>query len=405
MLYALYEWHRNSLMPLRFMAEAGQRILSDPNLPFAYSHAGRAAAATCEMVERSTRNYKRPGFGIAETLVGGKPVAVAEEIILAKPFCELRRFARDTKRKDPKVLLVAPMSGHYATLLRGTVLALLPDHDVYVTDWLNARDVPLSQGAFDLDDYVDYVIEFLQKLGPKASVIAVCQPSVPVLMAASAMAAARDPMQPASMILMGGPIDTRVNPTKVNTFATARPLEWFEKTVVSPVPFGLPSFGRKVYPGFLQLSGFMSMNIDRHLGAHMRMYHHLIKGDGDSAEAHRKFYDEYMSVMDLTAEFYLQTVKRVFQDHDLPLGRMRWRGVPVDPGAIVKTALFTIEGELDDISATGQTKAAHDLCRNIPRARRKHLLQERVGHYGIFNGKRWREQIYPQVRDFIRLNA
>jgi poly(3-hydroxybutyrate) depolymerase len=298
-------------------------------------------------------------------------------------------------------MLVAPLSGHHSTLLRGTVAALLPGHDVHIADWHDAKGIPVAEGRFDLDDYIDRIVAYLRALGPGTHVIAVCQPSVPVLAAAALMAAAQDGCRPRSLILMGGPIDTRVNPTQVNAFAASRPLSWFKNTVVSRVPYGFPGFGRAVYPGFLQLSGFMSMNIDRHLGAHLRMYEHLIRGDGDSAEAHRRFYDEYLSVMDLTAEFYLQTVELVFQKHVLPKGEWVSRGAKIEPAAIRDIALMTIEGELDDISAPGQTLAAQALCRGIPAGRREHVLAEGVGHYGIFNGRRWREAIAPRVAAFI----
>ncbi|MEN8196554.1 MAG: polyhydroxyalkanoate depolymerase [Pseudomonadota bacterium] len=335
----------------------------------------------------------------------GKPVGVTETIALQKDFCALRHFARATTRQDPRVLLVAPLSGHFATLLRGTVKTLLPDHDVYVTDWADAGMVPVEKGQFSLDDYTGYIVDFLRFLGPDTHVIAVCQPSVPVLAAVALMAEDKHADSPRSMTLMGGPIDTRNNPTKVNQFATTRTIDWFRKTVISTVPFGYPGAGRQVYPGFLQLTGFMSMNMDRHLGAHLRHFHHLIRGDGDSAAGHRRFYDEYMSVMDLPGQFYLQTVKTVFQDHALPKGEMMSGGRRVDPAAITKTALMTVEGELDDISAVGQTRAAQDLCVNIPVARRTHLEQQGVGHYGIFNGRRWRDLIYPKVRDFIRAHG
>ena len=405
MLYSLYDWHLNALEPMRFMARMGNQILSDPILPFAHMRSGRAMAAAYELLERSIRRYDKPPFGLAHTLIDGKPVDVTETIALQKNFCALRHFERATTSQDPRVLLVAPLSGHFATLLRGTVKTLLPDHDVYVTDWADASMVPVENGPFSLDDYTGYVVDFLRFLGPDTHVIAVCQPSVPVLAAVALMAEDNDADKPRSMTLMGGPIDTRINPTKVNQFATTRSIDWFRSSVVSTVPFGYPGAGRQVCPGFLQLSGFMSMNIDRHLGAHMRHFDHLVRGDGDSAAAHRRFYDEYMSVMDLSGEFYLQTVKTVFQDHALPKGEMVSRGRRVDPAAITKTALMTVEGEHDDISAVGQTRAAQDLCVNIPEARRKHLEQQGVGHYGIFNGRRWRELIYPQVRDFIRANG
>ena len=413
MLYSLYDWQLAAFAPLRTMALAGRDFLTNPDFPFTESRFFRGVAAGCELFERITRRYEKPAWGLERTRTGGASVAVAEEIVEARPHCNLLHFRREADdaagaagaagaRGDPKVLVVAPMSGHHATLLRGTVAALLPEHDVYITDWIDAGRVPVSQGRFDLDDYVDHIIAFLQRLGPGAHVIAVCQPSVPVLGAVSLMAADGDPCQPASMTLMGGPVDTRIAPTRVNEFAKRHSLGWFERSVITRVPFGYEGFNRRVYPGFLQLTGFMSMNFDRHFGAHLKLFDHLIRGDGDSAEAHRKFYDEYMSVMDMTAEFYLQTVDTVFQRHALPRGEWVSRGRRIDPPAIAGTALLTVEGELDDISAPGQTRAAHALCSNIPPERRRHILQPQVGHYGIFNGRRWRELIYPQVRDFIR---
>ena len=402
MLYHLYDWHHAAWEPMRLFVQAGQRLFSHPALPFSYTGMGRTAAAVCEMVERGTRRYGKPVFGFEFTTIDGDEIAVAEETVLEKPFCQLKHFRRSTKKKDPRLLIVAPLSGHHATLLRGTVEALLPAHDVYITDWISADDVPASMGSFDLDDYIDYVIEFLRHIGPGAHVMAVCQPSVPVLAAVSIMSAAKDPAVPASMTMMGGPIDTRENPTKVNDVATNRPFEWFERTVITSVPPGHRGAGRRVYPGFLQLSGFMSMNIDRHVGAQMHMFRHLIQGDGESAASHRRFYDEYLSVMDLPAEFYLQTIETVFQEHALPRGTMTSRNRKVEPAKITKTALLTIEGELDDISGLGQTRAAHDLCTGIPAARHRHYEAKGVGHYGIFNGRRWREDIMPRVRDFIR---
>jgi len=401
MLYTLYAWQQTALAPLRLAAVTGQHFFSNVGFPFADSRTARSIAAVCEMVERSTRQYGKPPFGIDAVPVGGDLLPVTEEIVAANAFGSLIRFKREGAEKLPRVMLVAPLSGHHATLLRGTVAALLPGHDVHITDWHDAKGIPVAAGRFDLDDYIDQIVTYLRVLGPGTHVIAVCQPSVPVLAAASLMAAAKDKSRPRSITLMGGPIDTRVNPTKVNQFATARPLSWFKNTVVSSVPYGHPGFGRSVYPGFLQLSGFMSMNMDRHLGAHLRMFEHLIRGDGDSAEGHRRFYDEYMSVMDLTAEFYLQTVDIVFQRHLLPKGEWVSRGRKIDPAAIRDIALMTVEGELDDISAPGQTLAAQELCANIPKKKREHILAERVGHYGIFNGRRWREVIAPRVAAFI----
>ncbi|NJM34800.1 MAG: polyhydroxyalkanoate depolymerase, partial [Rhodomicrobium sp.] len=366
----------------------------------------RMMAAGCEVFENVTRRYGKPEWGITETKIYGMPVPVSERVVRSKPFCNLVRFERDEavigRRYDPKVLIVAPLSGHYATLLRGTVKAMIPEHDVYITDWTDARNVPLSKGRFDLDDFIDYVIEFTQFLGQNAHVIAVCQPAVPVLAATALMASRNDPLQPASLTLMGGPIDTRRNETAVNKLAKNRPIDWFERNVISRVPFPNPGFMRRVYPGFVQLTGFMQMNLERHVTAHNNLFQDLVKGDCDSVEQHRKFYKEYLAVMDLPAEFYLQTVKTVFQNHDLPDGEMLHRGETVDCSAIAKTALMTVEGENDDICGLGQTEAAHDLCCNIPIDEKYHYVQPGVGHYGVFNGTRWRTEIQPRIREFIR---
>ena len=402
MLYHLHELQKAALTPFRLAAEANQLILRSPWNPLSYTHGGRALAAALELFESSVRPYGKPEFGIDCTKIGKQVIPVDEEVLLDKPFCELRHFKRKGAVGDPRLLIVAPLSGHYATLLRGTVKALLPEHDICITDWRDARLVPLSDGPFDLDDYIDYVIEFLRRLGPGPQLMAVCQPSVPVLAAAALLAAADDPCRPASMVLMGGPIDTRINPTVPNAYAQSHPIEWFEKSVISRVPYPSPGFMRRVYPGFLQLTGFMSMNLDRHIGAHIQQFYNLVKGDGDSAAAHRTFYKEYRAVMDLPAEYYLQTVQRVFQDHDLPQGRFRHRGRLVDPAAITDTALMTVEGENDDISGVGQTQAAHDLCTALPKGKRAHHEQEGVGHYGVFNGRRWRQEIAPRVAAFIR---
>ena len=404
MLYHMHEMQRAAVAPVRLMAEAMQQLYSNPFVPLAYTRFGRTVAASCEMIERSTRRYKKPGFDLPTTTIDGQTVAVEEHVVLRKTFCHLLHFRRvgAEDRKDPKVLLVAPLSGHWATLLRGTVEALLPDHDVYITDWQDAREVPLAFGRFDLDDYIDMMVEMIHLLGAPLHVMAVCQPSVPMMAAVSLMAAAGDPLQPASMTLMGGPIDTRANPTKVNEFAVKRTIHWFERNVVHIVPMNHAGRGRRVYPGFLQLSGFMSMNLERHVDAHLQLFNHMIEGDGDSAEQHRDFYDEYMSVIDLPADYYLQTIRTVFQEHHLPRGLMTHRGTPVNPGLITRTALMTVEGERDDISGPGQTYAAHALCSALPEDMRRHHLQASVGHYGIFNGRRWREEVLPNVRDFIR---
>src|SRR5471032_2875939 len=403
MLYYAYELQRQLAQHVRFWANAVEQIYSNPYNPFTDTWFGKSMAAGSEIVARLTQNYGKPAFGLAATQIGNEQVAVNEEILVRKPFCQLLRFRRDTARKDPKVLLVAPMSGHYATLLRGTVEALLSEHDVHITDWADAREVPLSEGNFDLDDYVDYIIDFCRYLGPDVHVIAVCQPSVPVMAAAALMAEAKDPRQPKSITLMGGPIDTRVSPTVPNDLAMRNSMMWFRQNVISTVPLNHPGALRRVYPGFLQLTSFISMNFDRHVNAHMRQFEHLIIGDDEGADGHRRFYDEYLAVMDLTAEFYLQTIQIVFKEHQLPRGVWVSRGRKNDPSA-TETALMTVEGELDDISGVGQTKAAHALTPNIPGARRVHWEQPRVGHYGIFNGRKWREQIMPRVRDFIRAN-
>jgi poly(3-hydroxybutyrate) depolymerase len=402
-MYHAYEWQRLLARPVRIWANTLEQVYSSPYNPLSDTWFGKSVAASAEIVARLTQNYGKPAFGLKTTQIGNETVAVNEEILLRKPFCQLLHFHRDTTRRDPKVLVVAPMSGHFATLLRGTVEALLPDHDVHITDWADAREVTLGEGNFDLDDYVDYVIEFCRYLGPDVHVIAVCQPSVPVLAAAALMAEAKDPRQPRSITLMGGPIDTRLSPTRPNDLAVRNSMMWFRQNVISTVPLNYPGALRRVYPGFLQLTSFISMNLDRHINAHMRQFEYLVKGDDDNADGHRAFYDEYLAVMDLTAEFYLQTVEVVFKEHLLPRGEWVSRGRKVDPAAI-ETALMTVEGELDDISGIGQTKAAHALTPNIPGARHVHWEQPRVGHYGIFNGRKWREQILPRVRDFIRDN-
>jgi len=405
MFYQAIEAPFFNLTPARFVARAAQHIISHPLNLASYTTYGRAAAAAFELFERSTRRYKKPSFGI--TAIGGarQEDGVTEKVIATLPFCRLLHFERDGAQKSaplPKVLVVAPMSGHHASLLRGTVEALLADHAVYVTDWLDARMVPLAKGGFGLADYIDYILDFMRMLGPDLHVLAVCQPSPPVLAAVALLAAGKERAQPLSMTLMGGPVDTRINPTAVNRFATRYPLGWFERSLIHEVPPYYPGALRRVYPGLLQLSGFIAMNSERHFRSHLDFFNHLVDGDGDGAAQHRRFYDEYLSVMDLSADFYLQSLKEVFQDHSLPRGVFRHRGQRIDPAAIEKTALMTVEGALDDISGLGQTKAAHDLCRRIPSAKRRHHEQAGVGHYGIFNGSKWRAEIYPEVRAFIR---
>lgn len=406
-LYQMHELQQAALIPLRLSAEAGMQLFRNPLNPLSYTPAGRTVAAAFDVFEHSTRPQGKPDFGLKTTVIDGREVPVVEHIVERRPFAQLRHFERQgvPAGKDPKLLIVAPLSGHFATLLRGTVQAMLPGHEVYITEWRDARLVRLDEGSFDLDDYIDYVIDFLRFLGPDTHVMAVCQPSVPVMAAVAMMNAMNDPATPRTMTLMGGPIDTRRNPTVPNKLATERSLAWFEQSVVTRVPVNYPGYMRRVYPGFLQLTGFMSMNLDRHVGAHLRVFHNMIKGDGDSVEAHKDFYDEYRAVMDLPAEYYLQTIKQVFQEHQLPRGVMRCRGELIDCGAITRTALMTIEGELDDISGIGQTRAAHDLCVNLADDMRGHYEQPGVGHYGVFNGRRWRSEIQPRVAAFIRAHG
>src|SRR5437763_3661601 len=402
-MYGSYSLGRAMVAPVNSWASAVQALWSHPAFPGAGTLFGRSVASASELLERATRSYAKPPFGLETTGIDGRTVAVREVVCLGTPFCNLVHFERDARRRDPKVLVVAPLSGHHASLLRDTVQRLLPDHDLYLTDWIDARLVPLSAGRFDLDDYVDLVRRFLQALGPDVHVIAVCQPSVPVLAAVSLLAEDRDPATPRSMTLMAGPIDARKNPTQDDRVATTRSLRWFEMTAIQRVPAGEPGFLRKVYPGFLQLTAFVSLNVGRHADAHRRLYRDLLAGDEESAEVVRRFYDDYLAVMDLPAEYYLQTIASVFQRHDLARGEMVWRGKrPVRPTAIEATALFTIEGEKDDITGAGQTFAAHDLCTSIPAGRRQEYVQSGAGHYGVFSGRRWREEIAPRIASFIR---
>ncbi|MFZ2103119.1 MAG: polyhydroxyalkanoate depolymerase [Oricola sp.] len=408
MFYQLYEMNHALMQPWRAAVDATHLFYRNPLNPISTTRAGRTAAAWCEVFERTTRRYGKPGFELPQTEIDGETIDVTETIVWSKPFCNLIHFQRKLAKprpEDPKVLLIAPMSGHYATLLRGTVERFLPEADVYITDWTDARMVPLADGTFDLDDYIDYVIEMLHLLGPDTHIVGVCQPSVPVLAAVSLMEGRNDPNVPLSMTLMGGPIETRCNPTAVNRLAEEKDIEWFEKNVIMQVPFPNPGFMRSVYPGFLQLTGFMSMNLDRHLIAQKDFFMHLVRDDGDSAEKHREFYDEYLAVMDLTAEFYLQTIETVFIRHALPTGTMTHRGEKVDPSAIRRVALLTIEGENDDITGRGQTSAALQLCSSIPDAMKSHYEQPRVGHYGVFNGSRFRNEIAPRMLDFMRARS
>jgi poly(3-hydroxybutyrate) depolymerase len=406
-MYFFYETAHTMMAPARAMSDAMRIFYRNPSNPLSATQFGRTMAASAEMFERTTRRYGKPAFDLPLTTVDGKEVAITERILWKKPFCQLLHFERALPARtaaQPKVLIVAPMSGHYATLLRGTVEAFLPTHEVYITDWIDARTVPLSEGHFDLDDYIDYMIEIFALLGPEVHVMAVCQPSVPVAAAVALMEADKHPAVPLSMTLMGGPIDTRKSPTAVNKLAEERGIEWFRKNCLIKVPFPNAGFYRDVYPGFLQLSGFMAMNIDKHMTAHWDMFSNLVRGDGEPAEKHRDFYDEYMAVMDLTAEFYLQTVDTVFVKHSLPKGEMMHRGRLVDLKAVTRCALMTVEGENDDISGVGQTKATHDLCVNLPKSMQLYHLQKDVGHYGVFNGSRFRKEIAPAIKGFMASN-
>ena len=399
--YQMYEWAHLALAPARAASDAGRFIFGNPLNPMSRTAWGKNIAAGAELFERMTRRYGKPAFGLKQTVVDGQTYEVREDIVWLKPFCGLIRFVREgLTTPQPRLLIVAPMSGHYATLLRGTVEAFLPTHDVYITDWTDARRVPLAIGRFDLDDYIDYIKEMLAHLGPGTHTLGVCQPSVPLIAATAVMEAAGDPAAPASMTLMGGPIDTRKSPTAVNKLAEKRGVDWFRENCLQMAPLPYPGFGRVVYPGYLQLSGFMAMNMDRHVGAHLDMFQHLVRGDGDSAEKHREFYDEYLAVMDLTGEYYMQTIETVFVRHLLPKGEMLHRGVKVDLGAIRNCALLAVEGENDDISGVGQTKASLDLCTGLSEKKKAYHLQKDVGHYGVFNGSRFRSQIAPRITAF-----
>ena len=407
MLYQLHELQRSFLGPLSQIAGAGAQIYTNPYSPLAYTPFSKRMAATFDLIHRIGKDYQKPVFGIASTTIDGAEVPVVERIVARRPFCDLIHFERQfpegtSRRNDPKLLIVAPLSGHHATLLRDTVRTLVAHHEVIITDWIDSRMVPLGEGPFHLDDYVDYVRDFITMLSPDLHVMSVCQPTVPVMAAVSLMASDRSPACPRSMIIMGGPIDTRRSPTSVNDLATQKSLEWFTNHVIYTVPSRYPGYLRKVYPGFLQHAGFVAMNPNRHLASHYDYYLQLIEGDGESAEGHRTFYDEYNAVMDLAAEYYLDTVRIVFQEHALPRGTWTVRGQPVRPQDIRDTALLTIEGEFDDITGPGQTQAAHELCAGIPADRRDDLVVPKAGHYGIFSGRRWREQVAPRISEFIR---
>ena len=399
MLYLAYQMQSDVMVPVRTWA--GMAALSSPP-PLLTDHpAIRNLSAVYELIARAGLSHTRPPFGIGTVVVGNREVEVREETAVRTPFGTLLHFKKDIAAVQPRVLLVAPLSGHFSTLLRATVRTLLPEHDVFITDWQNARNIALTAGRFGVDEYTDHLIKFLTVLGPGAHVLAVCQPCVAVLAAVAVMAEAGDPAQPRSMTLMAGPIDTRINPTRVNVLAKKRPIDWFEHTLTASVPLGYPGAFRRVYPGFVQLLAFMSMNIERHVKAHHTLYQNLANGEIEKAAIIKAFYDEYFAVLDLTSEFYLETVRLIFQEHALPLGKLRWHGQRVDPSAIRKTMLLTVEGERDDICAVGQTVAAHDLCSKLRPYLKRHHMQAGVGHYGVFSGKRWESQIYPIVKNVV----
>lgn len=411
-LYATVDATKRSAQPFRVMADFGSKLLRDPSNPFADTVFAKTWAAACDVFESVTRNYAKPAFNLPELRIYGQPVAVTERIVWQKPFGSLLHFEKDAetytslraKYPHPKVLIAAPLSGHFATLLRGTVEAMLPEHDVYITDWTDARDVPLTAGRFGLDTYIEYVMDMLHFLGPGTHLLAVCQPGPACLAAASLMHEDKDPAAPRSLTIMGSPIDARLSPTAPNKLSEERKLSWFEKNMIHVVPFPYAGAGRKVYPGFLQLTAFINMNRERHTNAQYDFFNNLVKGDGDSVQKHRTFYDEYLAVLDLPAEFYIETIDKVFQRFELANGELMVGDRLVKPGAITDMGLMTVEGENDDISGIGQTQAAHTLCTGIPDNRKVDYIQEGVGHYGVFNGTRWRTEIQPRVRDFIRAN-
>jgi poly(3-hydroxybutyrate) depolymerase len=411
MLYQLHELQRSLMTPLMQWADASSKLFSNPVSPFAHTPFSQRIAAGYELMYRLGKDYEKPAFGIDTTMVEGAAVAINERTVATKPFCRLLHFRKDLNDADtaalnqPKVLLVAPLSGHHSTLLRDTVRGLLPGHDVYITDWTDARMVPLSEGPFHLDDYIYYVQDFIRTLAPDLHVISVCQPTVPVLAAISLMASQHDDKLPKTMTMMGGPIDPRKSPTAVNDLATEKPFSWFENTVIYAVPANYPGYGRKVYPGFLQHAGFVAMNPGRHAQSHREFYQHLVQGDDEPAESHRQFYNEYNAVLDMPAEYYLETIKTVFQDFSLPMGTWEVGGQLVRPQDITTVALMTVEGELDDISGAGQTQAAHDLCSGIPADMKQDFVAPKCGHYGIFSGRRWREIIEPKIAEFIKAHG
>ena len=402
MLYYLYEMQRLWAAPIQLMAEGAKVALNNPFNPLSHMPAGRIMGSAVDMVGHFTQRYGKPEWNIASTEIDGRKVAITIKTAIDRTYCDLIHFKRAAKRNDPKLLILAPLSGHFATLVRGTVEAMLPDHDVYVSDWRDSSMIPAVDGSFDLDDYIDYLVDFLHFLGPNTHVLAVCQPSVPALAATAIMSGWQDNCVPASLTMIGGPIDTRKSPTQVNKLAKEHSIDWFERHVVVDVPPPYPGALRKVYPGFIQLTNFIAMNFDKHVASYHELFQHLVQGDDDAADRKRAFYEEYRSVMDLPAEFYLQTVKVVFQDHALPKGEMVHRWHPVKTEKTTDTAILCIEGELDDISGIGQTKAAFDITPNLVDEKKMYHLQKGVGHYGVFNGGKWRREIAPKVKAFIR---
>jgi poly(3-hydroxybutyrate) depolymerase len=402
MLYQAYQAQVDFMLPIRALAGGSATTIGLAPLGLKDSKATRNLSAAYELISRARLTHVRPPYNINTVTVGNREVKVTEQAEMMTPFGTLLHFKKDIETEQPRVLLVAPLSGHFATLLRATVKTMLADHDVYITDWHNARDIPLAEGRFGFDEYITHLIDFLQTIGPGAHIVAVCQPCVAALIAAAVMAQAGNPAQPRSVTLMAGPIDTRVNPTKVNELANSKPISWFEQNLIARVPFRYPGAFRHVYPGFVQLSAFLSMNLDRHIKAHRELYENLANGEYEKAKVTKDFYDEYFAVLDLTAEFYLETVRLVFQENALPLGTVTYQGVKVEPRAIKKTTLFTVEGERDDICALGQTVAAHDLCTGLRPYRKRHHMQAGVGHYGVFSGTKWQNQIYPILKNVIQ---
>jgi poly(3-hydroxybutyrate) depolymerase len=401
MLYQAYQAHSDVMTPVRIWAGRALQAIGARSVGIADNVVLRNLTAAYELIARAGLTHDRPPFGISDVRIGNREVAVREHAVLATPFGTLLRFRKDVDAAQPRVLLVAPLSGHFSTLLRSTVCTMLPEHDVYITDWHNVRDVALTHGQFGLDEYIEHLIRFLEAIGPGTHVVAVCQPCVQVLAAAAVMAQTDNAAQPRSMTLMAGPIDPRINPTKVNALANSKPIEWFEQNLIATVPMRYPGAFRRVYPGFVQLAAFMSMNIERHLKAHRELYDNLAKGEHDKAQVTKAFYDEYFAVLDLTAEFYLETVRLVFQEYALPTGKLEWRGERIEPRAVKRTMLLTVEGERDDICAAGQTAAAHELCTGLRPYLKRHHMQAGVGHYGVFSGNRWTNQIYPLVKNVI----